>query len=138
MTEQIATIPTVRTLRRRWKPAKERLIADRDSHPTHVRFHRACSWMARVEKNGDAADHDLDLINLWIAFNALYGRWNEQTREPKPDRECWRCFVDSLLRLDRTGFVSEALRQHKRLVMTLLDDEYLSAFFWKEPSAKQA
>jgi len=138
MTEQTATIPTVRTLRRRWKPHKELLLANSGEQPTAIRFHRSCSWIVNVEKHADADDHDLDLISLWIAFNWLYGQWDEQKREPKPDRESWRGFVDSILRLDETGYVADTLTEHKRLVMSLLEDEYLSGYFWQEPSAKRA
>ncbi len=68
MTE-IATIPTVHDLRRRWKPHKERLPALGGEQPTSIRFHRACSWMARVEQVSEGQDHDLGLVGLWIAFN---------------------------------------------------------------------
>ena len=47
---------TVRDLRRRWKPIKERLNAEQDSHPTAIRVHRAFSWMARVEELEDGTD----------------------------------------------------------------------------------
>ena len=102
MTE-IATIPTVHDLRRRWKPHKERLQAAAANRPTSIRFHRACSWMARVEQMPDGQDHDLGLVSLWIAFNSLYGQWDCQKREPKPDRESWRAFMDRILKLDRDG-----------------------------------
>jgi hypothetical protein len=46
MTE-IATTQTVHDLRRRWKRRKERLAALGGEQPTRIRFHRACSWMAR-------------------------------------------------------------------------------------------
>ncbi len=138
MPETTATIPTVRILRRRWKPHKERLQARDGEQPTSIRFHRACSWIARAEQNADTEDRDLGLISLWIAFNSLYGRWDKRKREPKPDRECWRAFVDTLLRLDESDYIAAALTEHKRLVMSLLDDEYLSSYFWQEPSAKRA
>jgi len=131
-------ILTVRQLRRRWKPHKERLLEQGGEQATSIRFHRACSWMARVEKNEGTPDHDLDLISLWIAFNALYGQWDEREREPKPDRKSWRSFVDTLLRLDASNHLADSLVEHKRLVMSLLEDEHLSTFFWEEPSAKRA
>ncbi|MDA1165657.1 MAG: HEPN domain-containing protein [Planctomycetota bacterium] len=138
MTDHHENIPTVRDLRRCWKPHKERLSAGGGEQPTSIRFHRACSWIDRVEKNAECEDYDVDLVCLWIAFNSLYGQWDEETREPRPDRERWRAFVDSVLRLDETGFVAASLVEHKRLVMTLLEDEYLSSYFWKEPGAKRA
>ncbi len=137
MTE-IATIPTVHDLRHRWKPYKERLQAAKAEQATSIRFHRACSWMARVEQMPEGQDHDLGLVVLWIAFNSLYGQWDSLKREPRPDRESWRSFVDRILKLDRDGYVPGALRGHKRLVMSLLEDEYLSSFFWQEPFAKRA
>jgi hypothetical protein len=62
---------TIRQLRRRWKPHKERLTAEQPENPTPIRFHRACSWIAPVEQNAANEDHDLGLISLWIAFNSL-------------------------------------------------------------------
>ena len=138
MTDHHENIPTVRDLRRCWKPHKERLSAGGGEQPTSIRFHRACSWIDRVEKNAECEDYDVDLVCLWIAFNSLYGQWDEKTHEPRPDRVRWRAFVDSSLRLDETGYVAASLVEHKRLVMTLLEDEYLSSYFWKEPGAKRA
>jgi hypothetical protein len=34
--------------------------------------------------------------------------------------------------------VSSVLAEHKKLVMSLLDDEYLSRYFWEEPTPKRA
>ncbi len=39
---EIATPSTVRDLRRRWKPHKERLAALKGEQATPIRFHRAC------------------------------------------------------------------------------------------------
>lgn len=61
------TQTTVRDLRRRWKPAKERLHAEQAEHPTNVRFHRACSWLQRAEVVADGQDLDLVLALQWIA-----------------------------------------------------------------------
>lgn len=130
--------PSVRELRRRWKPHKERLLAAGGEQPTSIRFHRACSWLARVESLPVGDDQDWALVSLWIALNALYGQWDPLRREPRPDRESWRAFVDRILKLDRCRIVSSALEEHKRLVMALLEDQYLSGFFWQAPSAQRA
>ena len=134
----IATIPTVHDLRRRWKPHKEKLAALGGEQPTAIRFHRACSWMARVEQMSDGQDHDLALVGLWIAFKSLYGQWDCQRREPRPDRECWRAFIDRIMLLDGEGHVAAMLQEHKRLVIALCDDEYVSAYFWQEPTGIRA
>ena len=73
---------TVRDLRRRWKPAKERLAGKQWDHPTVIRVHRAFSWMGRVETLEENTDLDIALVCRWIAFNSLYGQWNEREREP--------------------------------------------------------
>jgi hypothetical protein len=128
---------TVRSLRHRWKPTKERLQEIRGDHPTNIRFHRACSWLGQVEVLG-GTNSDLALICQWTAFNSLYGLWDEGKREPLPDRECWRKFCDRILALDTNGQMSAILTEHKKLVMALLDDEYLSRYFWEDPSPKRA
>jgi len=136
--QPVIQTPTVRLLRRRWKPHKQRLSADGGDQATSIRFHRACSWLARVEDDADREDLDVDLISLWVAFNSLYGQWDEVRREPRPDRESWRSFVDTLLRLDDSGHLSGMLVAHKRLVLSLFEDEYLSRFFWQDPCVKRA
>lgn len=100
---------TVRDLRRLWKPQKERLCGQNAEHPTSVRFHRACSWIQRAEQITDKADLDLALLNRWFAFNALYGRWDNENQEPIVDNVCWRQFCDRLLSLDQGKFVIDAL-----------------------------
>ena len=129
---------SVRSLRRRWKPNKERLNTERDHHPTVIRVHRAFSWMAHVEKLEADSDPDTTLICRWVAFNALYGQWNTEKREPVPDRKCWQEFLWTLVDLDESGHMADVLTGHKRLVMSILDDEYLSSFFWEQPSSERA
>jgi len=138
MNDTTTAVQTVRDLRHRWKPHKERLHAAGGDQPTSIRFHRACSWMARVEAMPEDQDHDLGLVSLWIAFNSLYGQWDACKREPRPDRESWRAFVDRILKLDGDGYIVATLQEHKRLVMALLEDQYLSDYFWKQPSVKRA
>lgn len=134
----ISSPPTVHQLRSLWKPHKERLQAQRTDHPTTVRFHRACSWLQCVESMDEKVDVDIALISQWIAFNALYGQWDACDNEPVADRECWRVFIDRIVDLDRQHRVTEMLHQHKPLVMSLLDDEYLSSFYWQDPCREQA
>ena len=129
---------TVRDLRRLWKPHKERLNGQNAEHPTNVRFHRACSWLQRTEGLSVAGDQDLVLLNQWIAFNALYGQWNQGKREPLSDVECWQEFLKRMLSLDESLHIQNILTDNKRLVMSILDDEYVSRYFWQEPSNKRA
>lgn len=129
---------TVHELRSRWKPHKERLQAEREDHPTCIRFHRACSWLAKVEELPKETETDMALIGQWIGFNCLYGQWNEAESSPLPDRESWRGFLERILEIDGSGHVSAVLLAHKNLVLSILDDKYLSSFFWQEPTDKRA
>jgi len=127
------TLLTAHELRRRWKPKKEVLLRASDDHPTCIRLHRAFSWLTRCEEDADS-DLDLSLLCIWISFNGLYGQWDDQRREPQPDRESWRAFLDRILAIDAAKHVSLMLTGERELVMSILDDEYLSGFFWEEPS----
>lgn len=125
----LAATATVRDLRRLWKPHKLRL----GSHPNAIRLHRACSWLERAERLDPEVDSDLILLTQWIAFNCLYGHWDSQRREPCPDRESWQSFSSKLLRLDSGRHLERLLIEHKRLVVAILENEYLASYFWKEP-----
>jgi Apea-like HEPN len=129
---------TTHALRKRWKPAKEALHAERPDHPTSIRLHRAFSWLARCETVEAETDEDLVLVFGWIAFNALYGQWDSQRREPVADGKCWRDFLDRVLKIDSAKHVSRMLVEQRELVMAILDDEYLSSFFWEEPTDLRA
>ena len=130
--------PTVRDLRRKWKPHKERLNGLDQGHPTNVRFHRACSWIQQSELVSPDSDLDLKLLGQWIAFNSLYGQWDDNQQEPVGDTVCWRRFLDRMLTLDESQFLIDVLMDNKRLVMKIFDDEFLSRFFWQEPTDKRA
>ena len=129
---------TVRDLRRLWQPHKERLSAEQSGHSTVVRFHRACSWIQQAEQGQDVKDLDHVLLSQWIAFNALYGQWDAEKREPRPDRASWRKFTDRMLRLDNQNSIIDALVDNKPLVITIYEDEYLCDHFWEDPSDRQA
>lgn len=129
--------PTVRDLRRQWKVHKERLNGSRSEHPTTIRFHRACSWMQRAEQTAED-DLDLALLSQWIAFNALYGQWDQEAQEPVADVACWRHFLERMLELDEQKVIVGTLMDHKPLVMSIFDDEFLSRYFWQDPTDKRA
>ena len=127
---------TVRELRRRWKPHKERL--SRVGHPLPIRMHRAFSWLAQAEHlEASTADHsgskddDAVLILRWIAFNALYGRWDSELAEPESDRQSIRRFLSQLYALDQDQLIAAALQHHRPLVTQLCTDKYVHKYFWK-------
>ena len=63
-----STPQSVRDLRRRWKPQKQRLDTLQSSHPTAVRMHRAFSWLARVEQVTAADEMDLAQVRTGEAI----------------------------------------------------------------------
>ena len=128
---------TVRRLRSRWKPHKTRLGEQQD-HPTVVRFHRACSWLSQAESAGEAGDLDMNVLTRWIAFNALYGQWDDRERSPQPDVKCWKAFLDRMRALDHDGLLADVLEQHRKLVIALLEDEYLATYYWEDPTDQRA
>jgi hypothetical protein len=107
-------------------------------HSTNVRFHRACSWLQRAEQIAGKDDLDLALLSQWVAFNSLYGQWDHSIREPLADGVCWRHFLDRMLALDKGSHIADALVENKRLVMSIYEDEFLSRYFWQEPTGKRA
>lgn len=87
---------------------------------------------------GERPDYDMALLSQWIAFNSLYGQWDPVRQEPLPDRDCWRRFLSRILAMDASSHVADMLRDQRKLVMLILDDEYLSGYFWQEPTSKRA
>lgn len=128
---------SIRELRSLWKPHKERLNGlhvGNGGHPTAIRFHRACSWLQCGEDALARSDYDVALMSQWVAFNALYGQWNAETREPMPDILSWRTFLSKVLNLDRDVFLGRTLLQYKAMVMKVFSDQFLSKNFWQQPS----
>ena len=125
---------TVRDLRRRWKPTKERLVKatrNGESHPLAIRLHRAFSWLATVEALADSVQLDQKLIFRWIALNSLYGRCDGKIDEPTRDAESLRRFLSTIIRLDHDGLLGASLQTHKPLAMSILEDEYVNDYFWR-------
>jgi hypothetical protein len=132
------TPPTVRDLRRLWKTHKDRLNALRDEHPTAIRVHRAFSWLAGIEELNDDQHADQRLLYQWIAFNALYGQAQQGQPDMPPDRANWQSFLRRVLELDGRRRLIDMLKTHKPLVLCILGDEFLSKYFWQDPSAERA
>lgn len=133
-----APLVTVRDLRRRWRPTKERLSAASANHPTCIRLHRSFSWMERAERVLDEADADIALLARWIAFNALYGQWDEERREPEPDRVSWQRFYGRLVRIDKSDHLGTMLTRERELALSVLEDRYLNRYFWSDPQKGSA
>ncbi|BAM05304.1 HEPN domain-containing protein [Phycisphaera mikurensis] len=126
-------------LRAAWEPERDRLRAVDTEHPTNIRVHRALSWLDAAEAaEADAEATDERVLFRWIAFNALYNRWDEKLLRPCGDQDSFRAFLAEAVALDAAGAVAGMLEAHKRLVLTLLDNKFLKGQFWKDPSVARS
>lgn len=124
----------VRDLRRRWKPHKQALQYEPAAEPLLIRVHRCCSWLHRVEQLEDPNALETQLIYRWIALNSLYGQWDAERREPAGDRQTMTAFLERIIALDHDGRVGAVLTRHRRLVMSIFEDAYLTRYYWQDPA----
>lgn len=130
---------SVHTLRRLWKPIKQRLGGLEDFSETLVRFHRSISWLARAEDLRESGPDDDRLLCLWISFNGLYGCWNLKKAEPEPDVQSIARFQKLLFQRDKAGYIGGMLQDTRDTVMWILDSKHLNAWFWQaEPTAARS
>ncbi|MBX3374554.1 MAG: hypothetical protein KF817_12050 [Phycisphaeraceae bacterium] len=122
---------SVRDLRRRWKPIKEKLRAEAAEESLRIRLHRCFSWMARLESLGDEAPADDRLLFRWIALNSLYATWDEDLRRPRGDREDLRAFLSRIEIHDHDGRIPTVLGRHWGLVVRTIEDPALTRLFWE-------
>ncbi|NLX20628.1 MAG: hypothetical protein GXY55_03010 [Phycisphaerae bacterium] len=121
--------PTAADLRRLFKAVPQ---ADRDGHQAWaIRVWRSLSWLERAEQAGDAEGR---FINAWIAFNALYGRLDDNNR-PTSERLAYREFLRTVADLDADGGLTRLLatRWFQTSAARLVADRYLDERFWLAP-----
>ncbi|TVQ32703.1 MAG: hypothetical protein EA376_04885 [Phycisphaeraceae bacterium] len=124
----------VRDLRRRWKPVKEGEAAAPEHEAVRIRLHRCFSWMQRIEDLA-AAGLDADdarLVYGWIAMNSLYGRWDQERKEPVTDRESLATFLHRLFKHDHDDVLGATVKAHRKLAESIVGDEFLNKHFWRE------
>ncbi|MEZ6097127.1 MAG: HEPN domain-containing protein [Pirellulaceae bacterium] len=131
MAEKAISEFTVRDLRGLWKPKKERLQLVPQPHPLPIRLHRAFSWMEIVEERDFEADQDQILLYTWIAFNAMYGKWDPVNCYPESERESIKNFVSMINKIDRNTLIEKCLDQNKEQTVELLSDQYLNKLYWR-------
>lgn len=133
----IPGVPSVRELRRRWKPIKQGGAGGPEHEAIRIRLHRCFSWMQRVEETSataaDASAIDAHLIFRWTALNALYGRWDAERQEPAGDRATLNGFTSRITRADSDGRIHALLTTHRPLLESLVGDEFLLRHFWQDP-----
>lgn len=127
-------------LRELWKPIATTAAASDEYELIRIRLHRCWSWLERVEEleSAGVGAEDARLIYSWIGFNSLYGQWDEQLREPKPDRTSFQDFTSRLIHLDHESTIPNLLVEQRELVKSIAGDEFLSKYFWQLPGEETA
>lgn len=98
-----------------------------DTHNT--RLHRAISWLRCAAEQHD--DLDLQLISLWIAFNACYAV-DQGGSESLAERFAFQHFVEKLVSHDTDKKIYACLWQtYSGPVKALIKNPYVFSGFWQ-------
>ena len=101
-----------------------------------IRVHRSLSWLERALGSDAEQEPDGRLLFGWIAFNALYGRWDEDAGFAAKDRDSWQTFLQGVIKADGNGVIGRRLVELRQPVLDLLDNKFLDPQFWRNPSVK--
>ncbi len=123
---------TPKVLRGQWRARRDEYAAAGLYEGVRIRIHRSLSWLDASEARGDS-ELDTRLVEQWIAFNALYGRWDEQRREPIPDGRALSVFLKQLMACDIDGVIPGFFARHRELVLQVFADRYVNKHFWDAP-----
>ena len=97
------------------------------SDELNLRLHRALSWLQKAENSQD--DIDIQLITLWISFNAIYAK--EFAKERTADRETFNQFIAEICRLDKEKSIYQIIWQRfPQNIRVMLDNRYVFQPFW--------
>jgi hypothetical protein len=94
--------------------------------------------VSEVEQLDPAREAYQILLHQWIACNAIYGQWDQIALEPAADRQNWKLFLERIHKLDQSKHLLSILQDNRPLVLSLLEDECLSQYFWQDPTDKTA
>lgn len=108
-----------------------------DTHNT--RLHRAISWLNCAAEQQD--DLDLQLISLWIAFNACYAV-DQGGSESLAERFAFQRFIEKLVSYDESKQIYACLWEtYSGPVKALIKNPYVYSGFWQvkreDPSSEE-
>ena len=118
-------------LRRRFKAICE--ATQQRFQNYQIRVHRALSWLERALEMDAKDQPDGRLLYSWIAFNSLYGTWDEEAGFPGKDRDAWQGFLGRLMEIDKDGLLGKQIVSLRPRVMSLLENKFLDPQFWRDP-----
>jgi hypothetical protein len=100
-----------------------------------IRVHRSLSWLVRAHQMDAVEQPDGRLLYNWIAFNALYGRWNEREGFPAADGPSWKSFLRTVLAADKRQLIATRLGELRETILKLADNKYLDPRLWQDPKS---
>ncbi|MGR6873355.1 hypothetical protein ACU6U9_13840 [Pseudomonas sp. HK3] len=118
-------------LQQQYNELKQQLKSKRDvfSDTHSTRLHRALSWLNCAAHQQD--DVDLQLISLWIAFNACYAV-DQGGSESLAERFAFQGFVEKLVSHDHDKKIYACLWQtYSGPVKALIKNPYVYSGFWQ-------
>lgn len=113
---------------------KERHREIRDGQPENlrIRVHRAISWIGRAEKASAEDDPDAAFIFYWIAFNAIYTGESPFRKEHVTERDIYKEFFTTIIRLDRDDLIFNAIwSRYSASIRVILKNKFVFAPYWK-------
>ena len=127
-----ASVGVLDVLRSRFK---ERCLASENRFQNwQIRVHRSLSWLDRAFELDPEQQPDGRLLFDWVAFNALYGRWDEREGFPAPDTLAWKDFLRRAFKVDQGGLLAARLTERREDILKLAENKYLDPRFWQNPS----
>jgi hypothetical protein len=98
-----------------------------------IRVHRSLSWLERAIDTDPDGQPDGRLLYGWIAFNALYGRWDEATGFPAADTEAWQEFLKTTIAWDESERIGRQIQHLRAPILALLENQFVDPRFWRNP-----
>jgi hypothetical protein len=111
---------------------KQRCLATNNVYQNwQIRVHRALSWYKRALELPEEQS-DLSFMLLWIALNALYGRWDVSRNAPAQDGPARDELVKRVCEWD-PAMIGATLRRLRALEKKILENFFLANTFWRDP-----
>jgi hypothetical protein len=124
----------VNVLRSRFK---ERCVTTENQFQNwQIRVHRSLSWLDRATELDPDQQPDGRLLFDWIAFNALYGFWDEREGFPAPDAQSWKSFLRRAFSADRRNLLATRQTELHEEILKLAENKYLDLRFWQYPTVQ--
>jgi hypothetical protein len=112
---------------------KQRCLDTDNRHQNwQIRVHRSLSWLERAFETDAEEQPDARLLFDWIAFNAIYGQWDEREGFPVADTVSWKDFLRRILAADDHQVIARRLGELRDPILKLADNKFLDPRLWQD------